>query len=165
MAENFGERMARLKAERGTGTRPGPGRRPIAQKYRPQVQAVERTFAEALPAEAQRYVDELAPKEPERCPDHGRILGCPVKGCQVVSQRVAYNHRAAAYAFDRILGRPTTRAENVLTLRLLEELTAAFTHAFVETNTIADPLARRDAFAGKLRVIGAEFTNGHVGQG
>ena len=165
MAENFGQRMVRLKAERGTGTRPGPGREPIAQKYRPQVQAVERTFAEALPAEAQRYVDELAPKEPERCPDHGRILGCPVKGCETISQRVAYNHRAAAYAFDRILGRPTTRSENTLTLRLVQELVTAFTGAFHEANQISDPHARRETFARRLAVIGAEYSNGYVGQG
>jgi|SRR5215207_868811 len=113
-AENFGQRMHRLKVERNGRDPGGPGRRSIAETYRRQIGAVERTFADALPALAQTYVDELWTKEPETCPDHRRVLACPVQGCGYHSDRTEFDHKAAAYAFDRLLGRPTSRSENAL---------------------------------------------------
>ena len=159
--ENFGERMARLKAERGTGTAPGPGRPKIAEKYRKQVDAVEKTFAAELPALAQEYLDELHPKDPERCPTHHRVLACPATDCNVRSQRTAYNHKAAAYALDRIMGRPTTRSENTVTVRLVQELATAFTTAFLETNDLPTALERRARFAARL----GEIANAYSGSG
>ena len=105
--QNFGEKKRQFKLERGQGPG-GPGPPPLARKYAKHVAAAEKVFATAMPVEAARYVEELATKEPEECPAHGRVLRCPAPGCGTVSQRTSYDHRAAAYLFDRIMGRPTS---------------------------------------------------------
>jgi hypothetical protein len=151
---DFGERMKALRQARGEKS---IGRPRIAAKYAGQVGATERTFARALPDEAQRYVDELAPKEPEVCPTHGQIICCPEEGCRYESQRTHYDHRAASYIFDRIMGKPTTRSENVITVQLVTQLTHAFLLAFGDVNAIADPGARSTAFAEKLAQLGAQY--------
>src|SRR5690349_6058747 len=117
--------MAELRAKGEIPEPPRTGRRPIAEKYRSQIHAAELAFAKSMPREAKRFVDELAPKEPEECPIHHATLTCPVDGCFQESQRTAYNHHAAQYVFDRIMGRPTSRSENTVTVKLVEQLTAA----------------------------------------
>src|SRR3712207_7480293 len=102
--------MARLKEERGE-PRGGPGRMPIAEKYRRQLSAVERTFADALPSLAQDYVDELRVKDPETCPEHRRALCWPQQPWATPRWRPAFYHKAAAYAFCRGLGQPRRRSE------------------------------------------------------
>jgi hypothetical protein len=158
--ENFGQRMHRLKVERNGRDPGGPGRRSIAETYRQQIGAVERTFADAQPALAQTYVDELWTKEPETCPDHHKPLCCPAEGCTYRSQRTAFDHRAAAYAFDRLLGRPTSRSENALTVRFVNEVATTFIAIFAEVNEIADAGARREEFARRLRVVGDAYQAG-----
>lgn len=159
--ENFGRRMNRLRRERGIPLG-GPGRKSRDEKYRPLIRKAEATFAEALPDEAQRYVEELAPKEPERCPDHGRILGCPVQGCRTLSRRTEYSHKAAAYLFDRIMGRPLTRSENTLTVAFVRQVTEVFAQTFVEVNDITDPAERQAAFARRLSAIAVQY-DAHAG--
>lgn len=83
---NFGVRMYQLRVERGLPIG-GPGRTPRAAKYGRQIAAVERTFADALPAVAEAYVDALAAPAPERCPDHGVVLRCPEVGCRAALPR------------------------------------------------------------------------------
>ena len=143
MTESFGARMARLKAERGTGTAPGPGRPTIASKYTKQIAAANTCSAAAMADEAQRYIAELAPKEPETCPSHHRVLACPVQGCEVESERTAYDHAAARYLFDRIMGRPTSRSENALSVKFVTELTARFAEAFLAVNDLPAAEQRR----------------------
>jgi hypothetical protein len=62
--ENFGERMTRLKRERGIPLA-GPGRKPIAEKYQHQIAAVEQTFADALSTLASEYIDPLRVHSPD----------------------------------------------------------------------------------------------------
>jgi hypothetical protein len=146
---NFGERMAVIRRARGiTG-----GRRPIAEKFRTQIAATEQAFARDMPGEAKRYIAELAPQEPEACSVHHRRLACPVKACPVESERIPYNHRAAQYVFDRIMGKPTNRTEQSVTVTFVEHLTSVLLVAFGEVNAIADPDARRAAFAAKCRAL------------
>lgn len=146
--------MARIKRARGESPA-GPGRPRIVDKHGRYVNAAERAFAVALPAEAERYLAELLVKEPEQCPGHGLVLRCPECGHR--SERTKYDHRAASYVFDRIMGKPTTRSENVITVRLVQELTAAFVTAFIESNAINDPLARHAAFTGRCAEIGVQY--------
>lgn len=142
--ENFGQRMSALRRERGVTN---PGRPRIAEKYKPQIVAAERIFAGALASEAERYIEELAPQEPERCGVHGKILECPVRECVVISQRTEYDHKAAAYIFDRIMGKPTARTETTVSVKLVEELVSAFIAVFREVNELDSPTARQQAFA------------------
>jgi hypothetical protein len=158
--ENFGQRMVRLKRERGLPQSENAGRKPIAEKYRAQVEAVERTFAGALPALTETYIAELWTKEPETCPTHHKLLRCPAKGCATVSRRTEFDHKAAAYAFDRILGRPTSRSENSLTVRFLSEITASIVAIFADVNELEDARARREEFARRLRLVGDAYQAG-----
>lgn len=142
--ENFGQRMTRLKREGGLNM---GGRHKIADKYKRQIAVTEKVFATAAPAIAQEYIDELSPADPERCPLHGGVLACTDRSCFYESQRTTFNHKAAAYALDRIMGKPTTRSENVITVRLVQQLTAEFAVIFMKVNELDDPLTRRTAFA------------------
>lgn len=154
--ENFGDRMTRIKRERGLHVG-GPGRSRIADKWKPQIKLTEQTFAGVMPAEAQIYVSELQSKEPEECPTHHRLLGCSHPQCNYTSQRTKYNHDAARYVFDRIMGKPTARLEQTVTVKLVEQLTTTFVAIFGEVNAIDDPLARRQAFARRCLEAGAAF--------
>ncbi|MGD9889711.1 MAG: hypothetical protein AB7R89_25690 [Dehalococcoidia bacterium] len=156
LPETFGQRMARLKRERGQNSG-GPGRPRIADKHGRYVNQAEAVFARQMPAEAERYIAELDPKEPEVCEIHGRILACPVERCQTISQRTAYDFKAAAYLFDRIMGKPTARTENTVTVKLVNELTTAFVAAFIEVNHLDDADTRQAAFAERLRELGTGF--------
>jgi len=159
MAENFGERMHRLRVERGQPIG-GPGRTPRGVKYARQFAAVERTFAEALPAVAAAYVEELQSAAPERCPEHKGLLRCAEAGCGRVSERVAFDHKAASYVFDRLLGRPLTRSENTLAVRFVQELTGMFAGIFEEVNALDTPAARAERFALRLVDAGAAYETG-----
>jgi hypothetical protein len=150
---NFGRRMMRLKAERGLPHNSGAGRKPLSEKYRKQVQAVEQVFANALPELARTYLDELQPHDPERCPTHHRVLVCPVAHCGEQSQRTAFDFKAAAYALDRILGKPSIRVEATVTARFVEQLTLTLTAVFEECNEHTDPAARRAAFINGCRAL------------
>jgi hypothetical protein len=149
---SFGARMRELNAERGVKP---PGRRRIADRQGRLVGAAERVFALALPEQAERYVAELVGKEPERCPNDDRVMECPQCGLQ--SQRTHYDHAAARYVFDRIMGRPTSRSENTLSIALVQQLSSAFAQAFQATNEIEDAAARREAFAAQLAAVTDAF--------
>jgi hypothetical protein len=71
---------------------PHQDRRRIADKHGRLVNAAEEIFAKAMPEEARRYIEELTVRELERCPEHGKVLGCPIQGCGVISQRTDRNH-------------------------------------------------------------------------
>jgi hypothetical protein len=150
---SFGSRMAQYKRERGLPLSVNTGRKPIAEKYRKQVTAVEKTFADRLPVLAQEYVDELRPRDPEQCPVHHRTLRCPVQTCEHRSERTAFDHKAAAYALDRILGRTTVRVEATVTARFVEQLTLTLVSIFEECNEHTDPAARRAAFIDRCRAL------------
>jgi len=156
---NFGERMHKLRVERGQPIG-GPGRTPRAEKYARQFAAVERTFGEALPAVAAHYVATLQATDPEHCPEHKGLLRCAEPGCGRVSERVAFDHKAAAYVFDRLLGRPLTRSENTLAVRFVQELTAMFAGIFAEANDLDTPAARAERFALRLVEAGAAYETG-----
>ena len=106
------------------------------------------------------YVDELRVKDAETCPAHSRVLRCPEQGCGHASQRTAFDHKAAAYAFDRLLGRPTTRSENALTVRFIQEITDTLVAVFNDVNGIGDPDERRTAFAERLIEVGRAYEAG-----
>lgn len=145
----FGQRMAALRRERGERHNPNPAGRPkIADKYRRQIGVTEKAFADAMPQNAELYVETLADIEPEVCPEHKLILECVECGAQ--SQRQMYDHKAAAYLFDRIMGKPTARTESTLSASFVDQLTRAFIDAFLEVNDLSDPLARRAAFSQRL---------------
>jgi hypothetical protein len=113
--------------------------------------------------EAERYIDELAPKEPERCPHHHRVLACPARDCEVESQRTAYDHAAARYLFDRVMGRPTSRSENSIAVTFVRQVTEAFAQTFLEVNAISDPEERRAAFADRLAQLATRYDAGRGG--
>jgi len=159
MPENFGERMIALRRERGQPLG-GPGRTPRAAQYGKQIAAVERTFAGALPALAAAYVAELQATDPERCPDHKSVLRCKEPGCGRVSERVAFDHKAAAYVFDRLLGRPLTRSENTLAVKFVQELTTMFAGIFAEANDLDTPAERAERFALRLVEAGEGYAAG-----
>ena len=159
--ENFGARMNRLRRERGIPLG-GPGRKPIAEKYRKQIAAVERVFAGALPDLARTYVGELQVKAPETCPEHRRVLRCPAEGCGYPSQRTMFDHKACSYVIDRLLGRPVARSENNLTITLVRQVTEAFTESFIAVNDITDPAERQAAFARRLSAIAVQY-DAHAG--
>jgi hypothetical protein len=148
--------MAQWKRDNGLPLSVHTGRKPLAERYRRQVQAVEKVFADALPALAQEYLDELHPRQPEECRQHHVTLCCPVKGCEQQSERTAFDHKAAAYALDRILGRPTARLEQSIAIRLVEELTATFAGIFHEVNDYDSAAERRARFAERCRSLGAQ---------
>lgn len=150
MAEETEEQPERVNGRFAKGWRGGPGRKPIAEKYRPAIERAERVFAKALPEEAGRYIDELAAKEPEECPVHHRVLSCDAHGCTYESQRTVYDHKAAAYVFDRIMGKPTIRSENTLTVQFAQQLVTNVIAVFREVNQIDDPADRQSAFAQRL---------------
>ncbi len=154
--ESFGERMKRLKQERGESGA-GPGRKRIRDKHGRLADETLRIFGEAMPEVAQTYLDELNPKEPERCAIHGQVLRCPVDDCTVESERTEYNHKAAAYVFDRVMGKPTTRSENVVTVRLVQELVAEFIGIFRVVNELPDADSRQAAYAQRCLELGAKF--------
>ena len=154
--ENFGQRMVRLKQERGLSIA-GPGRPARGKKYAKAITAVEQTFASALPQVAQTYLDELQAKQPEQCPDHRRVLRCPEKGCEYRSQRTSFDHRAAGYVFDRLMGRPVSRSENSIQVSFVRQVTESFAEAFLSINHLADPEERRAAFADRLAALAAAY--------
>lgn len=156
---NFGERMKRWRAERGLARTGGQPK--LVERHSGETRAVESTFARAMKAEAEKYVRELDVKEPERCPEHNNVLQCP--DCDFHSQRTYYNHKAAQYVFDRIMGKPTTRSEVAITIRLVEQITAAFVLVFGEINGIPDADDRRTAFAARCRELGAHFGGDALG--
>jgi hypothetical protein len=158
--ESFGQRMVRLKREHGLPQSQRAGRKPIAEKYRKQIAAVERTFADALPELAQQYVDELRVADPETCGVHRRRLVCPVKGCEQQSERTRFDHKAASYCIDRLLGRPTTHVEANVSLRLVEELVVTFTTIFAGVNDYDDAAARRQAFAEQCLALSRRWGGG-----
>jgi hypothetical protein len=151
---NFGERMHQLRLERGDAIG-GPGRKPIAEKYKKQIRQVEQAIAGALPELTETYIAELQVKEPERCPSHHRVLGCPVGGCDYQSQRRSFDHRGAAYLMDRMMGRPTTRSENSLTVKFVQSMTTIFVSAFAEANRLPDEHERQERFAELIAEISA----------
>ena len=151
---NFGERMRDLRRERGVTN---PGRPRIADKYRRQLEAVEKVFADALPELARQYVTELQVQAPETCPAHHRVLRCPEPECSHQSQRTAFNHKAASYALDRLMGRPTTRSENALTVRFIREMTEQFSSIFLQVNALSDPDERRAVFAARLMQLAEAY--------
>lgn len=151
-AGNFGDRMTAIKRERGIPLG-GPGRRTIAEKYKRQIASVEKTFADALPELAREYVSELHVHAPERCTVHGGVLRCAEPDCSVQSARTAFDHRAAGYALDRLLGKPTTRSEGTLRVEFVEQLTEAFSVVFLEVNALPDADARRVAFAERMSAL------------
>lgn len=151
---NLGAKMAAL----GLGS--NGGRRRIADKYRPQIEAAEQKFADAMPEAVDEYTTELKAKDPEQCPTHKRTLACPL--CSYSSQRTTYNHTAAMYVFDRIMGRPTSRSENTITIKLYQQLSVLFVEAFQAVNEIADPNERKLAYAERLEVIEQQY-GGHGG--
>lgn len=148
--------MKRLKQERG-GTGAGPGRRRIADKHGHVIGRVERAIAGALPALAEEAVGEIRVKAPERCEEHGTVLRCPEPGCDTRSQRTAFDHKAFAYLADRIMGKPTTRSENTLTVRFVQELSVLMIGAFHAVNHLDDADARAQAFAAELDALGADY--------
>lgn len=85
------------------------------------------------------------------------MLRCPEVGCGRVSERTAFDHKAAAYIFDRLLGRPLTRSENSIAVRFVNEITAAFAETFLAVNAIADADERREAFSLRLLQIGEAY--------
>lgn len=155
---SFGERMAKLRAEGKIGAPTNAGRKPIAEKYRTQIAATEKAFARSMPREAQRFIDELAPREPEQCPTHHKTLCCP--DCDYASHRRNYNHTAAQYVFDRVMGRPTSRSENSITIKLVEQLTISVVEIFSEVNAIDDPSLRQSTFAERLIELSAAYGGG-----
>jgi hypothetical protein len=157
---SFGQRMVRLKRERGLPQSQHAGRRPLAEKYRKQIAAVERTFADSLPQLAQQYVDELRPHAPEQCARHHVVLRCPVKGCEQQSERTSFDHRAAGYVIDRLLGKPSQRLEQTVAVRLVAELTETFAAIFSEVNQHGDPRVRQQAFAAECRRLSAGWGSG-----
>lgn len=150
----FGQRMRELRQERPWTA----GRKPIAEKYKRFIGAAERVFANALPAEAERYVEELEVKAPEQCPYHNGVLVCREPDCNYESHRTAYDHKAAAYVFDRVMGKPTTRSENTVTVRLVQQWTAQIATIFLEVNELDDPLTRREAFAERCDTLALLYT-------
>ena len=159
MPESFGARMIALRRERGQPLG-GPGRTPRAAQYARQRAAVEQTFAGALPALAAAYVAELQATDPERCAEHKAILRCPEPGCGRVSERVAFDHKAASYIFDRVMGKPLTRSENTLSVRLVQELTTMFAGIFAEANDLDTPAERAERFALRLVEAGEGYAAG-----
>ena len=156
MSENFGERMTQLKRDRGIALG-GPGRTPRDEKYARQFAAVEQTFAAALPAVAKTYVAELSRPAPERCPEHGVVLRCSERGCEQESERAAFDHKAAQYVLDRLLGKPLTRSENAVSVRFVTEITHVFAETFLAVNELADPDERRAAFSLRLLQLGEAY--------
>lgn len=154
-AGNFGQRMTQYKRENGLPHTRNSGRKPIAEKYRPQIAAVERAFAENAPSLANAYVDEVKARDPEECPDHHAVLTCPE--CGHPSQRKFFDHRSAQYVFDRIMGKPTTRSENAITVTVVQQLVLAVAAAFGEVNGITDPAARQVAFAERCAQLGVLY--------
>jgi hypothetical protein len=157
---SFGQRMQALKRARGLPPQVGGGRKPLAEKYKRQIAAVERTFADALPQLAQQYVAELQPADPERCPQHHLVLRCPAKGCEHESERTAFEFRAVQYAFDRLLGRPTTHVEASVQARFVEELTVTLVSIFEGVNAYDSATIRRQAFAEACRNLITTFGSG-----
>lgn len=146
---DFGKRMAEARRLRGDTSSPNPAGRPkIAEKFKRQIANTEKVFAEAMAESAELYVKTLVDVDPEHCPEHGVILECPQ--CGYESQRQLFDHKNAAYVFDRIMGKPTARTESTLSTSFVDQLTRAFIDAFVEVNDLSDPLARRAAFSQRL---------------
>jgi hypothetical protein len=140
--------MTRLKRERGIPLG-GPGRKPIAEKYQHQIAAVEQTFADALPALAGEYTDALRVHDPETCAEHRTVLRCPTQGCTTQSRRTQFNHKAAAYVFDRLLGKPGPRPENRIKVSFIEEISTVVFDAFQDANVLPTP-AERERRMGQL---------------
>src|SRR5579871_1057662 len=124
---NFGQRMAQRRREAGTKN---PGRKPIAEKFKRQIDGTLKVFGDNLPGLAEQYVDEVRVRDPKRCPEHDKVLRCPE--CDHLSQRKTFDHHAAQYVFDRIMGRPTTRSENTVTLSFVQQYTTAIVAVFGE---------------------------------
>jgi hypothetical protein len=139
--ENFGDRMTRLKRERGIPLG-GPGRKPIAERYQNQIAAVEQAFADALPTLAGEYTDALRVHDPETCPEHRTVLRCPAVACTTHSRRTQFNHKAAAYVFDRLLGKPGPRPENTVKVSFIEEISTVVFEAFQDANGLPTPQER-----------------------
>ena len=62
------------------------------------------------------------------------------------------------------MGRPTSRSESAVTVRLVQEIAAAVSDAFLAVNHITDPEARQEAFAARLVELGQRYdpNNGGV---
>lgn len=144
--------MALLRKERGEKH---PGRPRIADKHGRIVNRVEALIAADLPEEIETYIRELKIHAPERCSEHGLVLSC--SECGKMSQRTQYNHKDAQYLFDRIMGKPTTRSENTLTVQFVEQVVMAFIVAFGEINGLGDATARGEAFSAKCTELGLLF--------
>jgi hypothetical protein len=158
--ESFGNRMLRLKQQHGFPLSVNAGRRPIAERYKRQIGAAEKTFAGSLPELATEYVAELRPHDPERCPVHRHILCCPEPSCAEQSQRTAFNFKAASYVFDRIQGKPTTHVEATVTARFVEQLTVTLVNIFENVNGHDNATERRQAFAEQCRDLIAAWSGG-----
>lgn len=159
---DFGKKMAALRAERGGWK---AGRRKLIERHSGDAAAVEAVFSKAMKRLAQDYIDNLAVIEPEECPRHQAILVCPDESCHYESHRTVFKHAMAQYVFDRIMGRPTSRSEVAITVRLVEQITTAVTMAFGEVNGIPDADDRRAAFAARCRELGAHFGGDGLGTG
>lgn len=154
---DFGRKVAALALAK-TGKASFGGRRPIAEKYADQLGQAEELLAASLVQTVKDYIAELRPKEPETCPYHKRVLQCPVEICDHESQRTSYNHAAAAYHMDRMFGRPTSRSENTITIKLASALLERFAEAFEAVNDLPDRAARKRAMAEHFDVLTAEYT-------
>ena len=159
---NFGQRMMQLRKERGQPLG-GPGRRPIRERYKRQIDAVERTFADALPHVAREYLDELRVQEPEVCPEHRRVLQCPEPSCRVKSQRTRFDHRAGQYVIDRLLGKPVFRSQNALQVNFVKETAQWFAEAFNAANDLATAYDRAEFFSAKLIEYAGIIENDYQG--
>ena len=152
---NFGAKMAALRRERGVKN---PGRPAIRQKYDRQVASLERRFADALPELADEYIAEWRTRTPEMCAEHRRILRCPVRDCDRQSERTTFDHKAAQYMIDRVMGRPTSRSEGTLQVAFVQQVTSVFIEAFRDVNSIVDERERQEAFARRLLLLGEAYS-------
>ncbi len=147
---DFGQRMKALRAERPWRS----GERPVAQRHRKVIKAVEDRIAEGLTDVFDAYIKELFAQDPETCPTHKTVLKCV---CGHESQRTTFHHGAAQYLLDRLAGRPTSRSENTITIKLASAMIESFAEAFDAVNDIADPAERKAAMADRFEILTAEY--------
>jgi hypothetical protein len=144
--------MAALRAERPW--KPGP--LPVAQRHKKVIQAVEDRIAEGLTDVFDAYIKELFAKDPETCKTHRQtVLRCP--DCGAPSERTTFHHGAATYLMDRLAGRPTSRSENTITVKLASAMLESFAEAFDAINDLPDPAERKTAMADRFEVLTAEY--------
>lgn len=137
------------------------GRPTKRQSFANQIRYAETTFANAMGVESERYIEELAPKDPERCPFHGGILGCLDDLCDYTSQRTSYNFAAAQYIFNRIMGKPGTQGQT-LGARVMQDIATALVRSMIEVNDIEDKNERITRFTDRISDFIALFSSGRT---